>query len=140
VRRFETFELPPGDMHHREHVELTWRYLREMDVVAALERLRVGLRRYAEHFERGERYHETVTCAYTFLIHERMAREAAEERWEAFAAANRDLVEDGRRLLERYYRPETLDSDLARRVFLLPDRGLGLPLPEAPPAVGDAPA
>ena len=41
--------------------------------------------------------------------------------WGAFAAANPDLFVYPSPLLGRLYRPETLESELARRVFVLPD-------------------
>ncbi|MGB7599858.1 MAG: hypothetical protein WBM24_06115 [Candidatus Sulfotelmatobacter sp.] len=42
--------------------------------------------------------------------------------WEEFARHNPDLLiwKDG--ILSRYYREATLRSDLARNVFVLPDR------------------
>jgi hypothetical protein len=66
-----------------------------------------------------------ITCAYFFLIRERMARcEAAD--WDEFAQQNADLLawKDG--ILSRYYREATLKSDLARTVFVLPDKCLEL--------------
>ena len=42
--------------------------------------------------------------------------------WEEFAASNPDLMTWRPSVLERYYTPETLGSDLARRAFVLPDR------------------
>ncbi len=40
--------------------------------------------------------------------------------WDAFAARNTDLLTRGKALLNAYYRAETLDSDLARKVFVMP--------------------
>lgn len=36
--------------------------------------------------------------------------------------AHADLFDWKNSILLRYYRPETLHSDLARRIFLMPDR------------------
>jgi hypothetical protein len=44
--------------------------------------------------------------------------------WEDFCRDNPDVLTWRPSILDRYYRPETLGSDLARRVFVLPDRGL----------------
>ena len=41
--------------------------------------------------------------------------------WGAFAAANPGLFVYPSPLLGRLYRPETLESELARRIFVLPD-------------------
>src|SRR5947208_1955642 len=66
-------------------------------------------------------YNETITCAYFFLIRERMARFKSIE-WEDFAIRNPDLLmwKDG--ILNRYYHGATLKSDLARSVFIFPDK------------------
>ena len=52
------------------------------------------------------------------LINERL-HTVTSDSWSAFAAAHPDLFERG--LLERYYSKDRLGSELARRVFLLPD-------------------
>jgi hypothetical protein len=46
------------------------------------------------------------------------------QSWEAFVAANPDLFDWQNSLLKTYYREETLRSELARRVFVFPDRSL----------------
>jgi hypothetical protein len=43
------------------------------------------------------------------------------ETFEAFAARNPDLLAWNPSVLDRYYDRETLGSDRARRVFLMPD-------------------
>lgn len=70
---------------------------------------------------KGDRYHETVTWAYLLLLNERIQRMPPDTGWEAFAAANTDLFGPHNSILLRYYRPETLQSQVARRSFLMPD-------------------
>jgi len=64
---------------------------------------------------------ETITHAYFFLIRERMARFPAAD-WDEFFRRNADLLtwKDG--ILTRYYEEATLKSDLARTVFVFPDK------------------
>jgi len=64
---------------------------------------------------------KTITCAYFFLIRERMARSESAD-WEDFAHHNPDLLIWKEGILGRYYKEATLKSDLARAVFLFPDR------------------
>jgi len=40
--------------------------------------------------------------------------------WESFASANADLLTWKPSILDRYYDRSTLDSDLARRAFVMP--------------------
>jgi len=64
---------------------------------------------------------ETITHAYFFLIRERMARSQGAD-WEQFALDNPDLLTWKGGILTRYYQEATLLSDLARAVFVFPDK------------------
>jgi hypothetical protein len=120
IRCFETDTLP-GEFHHADHVRLAFAYLSEYPVLQALEKFSAALKRFAAARGKSQLYNETITHAYFFLIRERMARAAAGD-WEEFAQRNADLLvwKDG--ILSRYYREATLRSDLAREVFLFPDK------------------
>jgi hypothetical protein len=54
-----------------------------------------------------------------------MQRDSAAADWVSFRAANSDLFDRKPSILERYYSPQTLRSDLARRIFVLPDARAG---------------
>lgn len=119
---FEASSLSPGTFGHRAHVRVAWAYLQELPVGDALERVSEGLRRLTRAFGKEGMYHETVTVAYVLLINERIERMGRGGTWEDFEAQNSDLFDRDRPILERYYKPETLKSDLARRIFVFPDR------------------
>jgi hypothetical protein len=121
LRSFEDCTLPNTAFHHRDHVRLGWLYLRQYPALEALARFTAGLKRFAAANGKPGLYHETITWAYLLLIHERMARSEA-ETWEDFAERNPDLLVWSPSVLDRYYEKETLGSELARRVFVLPDR------------------
>ncbi len=123
IRRFENDLLPDDSFHHADHVRLAFAYLGEYPVLHALEKFASALKRFAAARGKTQLYNETITCAYFFLIRERMARcEGAD--WEEFSRQNPDLLvwKDG--IMSRYYREATLKSDLARKVFVLPDKCL----------------
>jgi hypothetical protein len=88
----------------------------------ALARLTPALRRFASRLGKADRYHETITWAYLLLINERTERTGRRGSWQEFADTNPDLLTGRGTVLRSYYRDETLQSELARRVFLLPDR------------------
>ena len=67
-------------------------------------------------------YNETVTWAFLLLIRERMARAGFQQTWTQFAAGNPDLLTWKDNVLKKYYRDETLSSDLAKSTFVFPDR------------------
>ncbi len=121
IERFERGLDPSDSFHHADHVQLAFAYLCKNPVLQALEKFASALKRFAAARGKTQLYNETITCAYLFLIRERMARcEGAD--WEDFARQNPDLLvwKDG--ILGRYYKEATLKSDLARAVFLFPDK------------------
>ena len=120
IRQFETDTLP-GEFHHGDHVRLAFAYLQEFPPHEALDRFTKALKRYAAARSKSQLYHETITHAYFFLIRERMAR-TAKASWEEFADRNPDLLLWKPGILDRYYRKSTIQSDLARSVFLFPDK------------------
>lgn len=124
IQAFEKCALPAGSFHHADHVRLAWLYLRDRPFPTALEAFCTGLQRLAAANGKPGLYHETITWAYLLLIRERRARMNDGHSWDEFRATNADLFAWKPSILQRYYRDETLTSKLARRVFVLPDRGL----------------
>lgn len=125
IRRFENDSVPENSFHHADHVHLAFAYLCEYPVLQALEKFAAALKRFATARGKTQLYNETITCAYFFLIHERMAR-GERANWEEFAQRNPDLFVWKGGILSCYYREGTIKSDLARRIFVLPDRCLEL--------------
>jgi hypothetical protein len=122
VAAFEAGHEPPGGLHHREHVRVAWYYLQRHALPDALVRFSAALRRFAVAQDKPGLYHETITTAYVLLINERLDGPERDLTWDAFADGNPDLVSWKPSVLDRYYQPETLKSDRARRTFVLPDR------------------
>lgn len=121
IERFESDRV--AEFHHGDHVRLAFAYLTLHAPFEALEKFATALKRFAAARGKAQLYHETITHAYFFLIRERMARDSATD-WEEFARKNPDLLRWKPGILERYYRESTLTSELARSVFVFPDKGL----------------
>jgi len=121
INAFEADGVPENSFHHADHVRLAFAYLSEYPPLQALEKFSAALKRFADARGKSQLYHETVTHAYFFLIRERMAR-SSNASWEAFADRNPDLLIWKNGILSRYYQEATLESDLARAVFVLPDK------------------
>jgi hypothetical protein len=133
IRRFETDMLPEDSFHHADHVRLAFAYLSQYPPLDALDRFSAALKRYAAARGKSQLYHETITHAYFFLIRERMARslcidssgiEPSAIDWDEFVRRNPDLLAAKNGILTRYYREATLQSELARTVFMFPDKCL----------------
>ncbi|MFZ0687637.1 MAG: hypothetical protein WAM89_18995 [Terriglobales bacterium] len=123
IRQFEDGATSAETFHHADHVRLGFEYLCRYPVLETLRRFPEALQRFAAAQGKAQRYHETITWAYLFLIGERMVRAGRSQSWEEFAGGNPDLLRWKDGVLAALYRQDTLDSDLARRMFVLPDRG-----------------
>ena len=118
LRALESCELPESDFGHAAHVRATYLYLHSGDFVVALERIRRAIRSYARHLGKPDRYHETITVAYVALIQQHICERGDSGGWAAFARDNAALFQPD--LLLQFYPQGQLESELARRVFLLP--------------------
>ena len=123
IKQFEGGATPADSFHHADHVRLAFEYLRRYPALEALGRFSEALKRFAAAQGKAQRYHETITWAYLLLIRERLARAGPAQTWEEFVERNADLLIWKGGVLETLYRRETLDSDLARYTFVLPDQG-----------------
>ena len=124
VRSFEAGELPEGGFRHPDHVRVAWWYLLRYPLPQAIAIFSEGLRKFAVARGKPEMYHETITIAFLLLISERLDGAGAPSAlpWSAFAEQHADLLAWNPSILERYYTPETLWSERARRTFVMPDR------------------
>ena len=122
IEGFENCTLTGESFHHRDHVRVVWLYLRSYSALETLARFSEGLKRFATANGKPNLYHETITWAYVFLIHERMARNGPEQSWTEFLEANTDLFDWKNNVLKSYYHDDTLRSEIARRAFVFPDR------------------
>jgi hypothetical protein len=118
LARFICGEVDPGTFPHREHVRMGFEMLRRHNFEEAALHYCGALRAMTARAGKPTAFHQTITIAFLALIAERM--EATEHSdFTAFAGANPDLIDKS--VLKRWYRPERLATDAARRTFLLPD-------------------
>ena len=122
IAQFESGATPPQSFHHADHVRLAFEYLSRYPALEALDRFSSALKSFAAAQGKAQLYHETITWAYLLLIRERIARANRDQTWDDFARDNSDLLVWKGGVLSMLYRQETLDSDLARNTFVLPDR------------------
>jgi hypothetical protein len=119
---FENSTIPNEAFHHEEHVRVAFLYLSRYPALEALGRFSTALVRFAAAHGKTTLYNETVTWAYILLIRERLARSGCKQTWSEFRSANADLFDRNQDILKKYYKPETLQSELAKQTFVFPDR------------------
>jgi hypothetical protein len=115
LRAFEDATLDP--FHHRDHLRVTYLYLRQFGEAGTRERLGPAILRYATAKGGAGKYHETITLAWIQLIAK--ASENTSD-FDAMLVEHPELLD--KNLLEEYYSRETLQSAEARRRWIEPDR------------------
>src|SRR5262245_40098334 len=117
LQGFEAATLPV--FSHRDHLRVAWLLLRRLPFEEGARRFVVGLKSLAAAHGVPEKFHQTITWASLVLIGERLAAPGAVELdFEAFTLRNADLLD--RSMLTLIYDASVLQSELARRVFVLP--------------------
>lgn len=116
---FETGDLPLSGFRHADHLRLAWLCLHQASLAEAELRVRNGIRRFAERHGVMDIYHDTVTKAWVRLLATHRERSFPE-----FLAQHESRL--NMNLLHRFWTPELLASEQARRGWVVPDRG---PLP-----------
>ncbi|MEL6235931.1 MAG: hypothetical protein AAFR46_16155 [Pseudomonadota bacterium] len=119
TQAFERHQIDAARFHHAEHVRVAVDLLRKYDFVDAVSIYAKGVRSIAAQAGAPEKVNLTITYAFISLIAERLSR-SPWAGWEAFADAHPDLLR--KQALQAWYSEERLHSDIARRMFLLPDR------------------
>ncbi len=117
LERFVRGQIAAAGFGHREHVRMAFEMLRRHEFVETALHFSRALRVMARAAGKPQAFHQTMTIAFLALIAERVEG----GRWEDFAAfehANPDLMDKA--VLGRWYAPEQLASEPARRTFVLP--------------------
>ncbi len=125
LQALESGGLAEADFGHAAHVRAAYLYLRPGDFATALTRIRAAIRRHASRFGKADRYHETITVAYLALIQQHICQRGDGGGWPGFARQNPELLQA--ELLLQFYPRAQLQSELARRVFVLPCPGAPVP-------------
>ena len=113
---FEDGTLDP--FHHRDHLRMTWLYLRAHGKEEAERRVAEGIQRFAAAHGQAQMYHITITRAWLRLMEAALGNTPA-GTFDEFASVHADLLDKDR--IYRHYRRETLGSAAARTGWLEPE-------------------
>ncbi len=114
---FENARITADDFDHEAHIRVGFELLRKFSFLQASARMERGLRAITQRLGQPKKFNLTVTVAFLALIAERM-EEAPSLSWAQFKADNPDLFEGG--LLNKWYDNQRLNSDAARKSFIMP--------------------
>ncbi len=120
LQSFEAGNFDAATFNHRARVYVAWCYLQQCDLPESIRQFTAALRRFAKSIDQPGKYHETISRFFMILVAERRVGPAAHD-WYRFEQDNPELLRQGGELLRRYYSQAVLDSERARRQFVLPD-------------------
>ena len=118
LERFVRGEADAANFPHREHLRMAFEMLRRHDFAETAWLYSRALRLMTARVGKPEAFNQTTTIAFLSLIAERMERGGAPD-FAAFVRAHPEMLD--KRALSRWYRPEQLATEIARRTFVLPE-------------------
>ena len=119
VRAFEACEIAGELFHHADHVRLAWIYIHEYGERPATELMLTGIRLFAVHVGKAEKFHYTQTCAWVRLISAAHNRTPDLNLSLEFLAVHPELLDAS--ALASYYSKIVLESTSARSGWVEPD-------------------
>jgi hypothetical protein len=122
VQAFEQTTLDPTTFHHREHLYVAWCYLRALPLEDALARYVHHLRQLAIALGVPHKFHATMTWGYVVLLGEAMDRSPS-VGFDELLDRHPALLDRPAAALAPHDDRAQLDSEEARRRFVLPRRG-----------------
>lgn len=108
-----------GQFGHRQHIQLAFLAVRRHGMPAATDQICVAIRQFASYQKAPQKYHYTVSRAWTELVAHHVAADPGCADFEAFATRNPALLD--KRLLTRFYQSRTLAARQAHESWVPPD-------------------
>lgn len=118
TRSFEACDIDASAFGHVDHVGVAYEMIRSYDFLTACLKYAECINTIATKAGAARKFNTTITLAFLSLIAERL-EVTRHNTYDEFISQNQDLVSGN--ILEKWYTPERLRSDLARTVFLMPD-------------------
>jgi hypothetical protein len=103
---------------HRQHIEITWRYLALHDASEAVDSVATAIRQVAAAHGQPAKFHQTITRSWVQCVAVHRERWPADS-FEDFLDRNPQLLDAG--LLGHFYSPGLLASPEARSQWVDPD-------------------
>ncbi|WP_323844000.1 hypothetical protein [Microbulbifer magnicolonia] len=120
IAQFRDRTLSPEYFDHRGHLRVAWLYLRRYPLADACAHMCADTRAYATSLGAPGKYHHTITEALMRIVGLRLCG-SENQNFDAFLAANPELLRNASGLLRRHYSDACLDSEAARSGWVAPD-------------------
>ncbi|HVH64405.1 MAG TPA: hypothetical protein VM674_00085 [Candidatus Acidoferrum sp.] len=120
LRAFRTGEIANHAFHHRDHLRLAYLQIARLGLASASDEVTSGIRRFAEHHGRGDRYNDTMTRFWLRVVDLAMRRHPG-LAFDGLLEAEPHLLDKA--LPFKHWSPESLMAVEARAAWREPDLG-----------------
>jgi hypothetical protein len=120
VAGFESLNLKHANFNHADHVRLAWIYVSRLGVAAAEEKLLLGIQGMAEKVGAPQKFLYTTTVAWVRLVAAALHKNSCGAAFEEWVSGHEALLD--KTLLDTFYSKGVLQSEVARRGWVAPDR------------------
>jgi hypothetical protein len=117
TQQFEAHDIAPNTFRHIDHISVAYEMLHKYSFLKTSTKYAEAIKSMAIKAGAPQKFNLTITLAFLSIIAERL-HTTEHNNFEEFIARNEDLMD--RKVLEKWYSAERLNSDLARTQFLLP--------------------
>src|SRR5258708_4242913 len=119
VRSFESCKYPNEKFRHTDHIRLAWIYIRRFGIREGEDGMAASIRRFAISVGHEEKYHATITKAWTRLIYVAYRTTPVLHDFHKFLSSHLWLAE--KNSLHAFYSQTLLASVEARQDWVEPD-------------------
>jgi len=119
VRSLESCEYPNEKFRHPDHIRLAWIYVRRFGLRGGEDRMAASIRSFAISLGHEEKYHATITKAWTRLVYAAYRTTPLIDDFAKFLSSHLWLVE--KHSLYAFYSQTLLESVEARQCWVEPD-------------------
>jgi hypothetical protein len=116
---FESGALPNSAFHHRDHLRLSWLYLRRDGPEVGTQRIIDGIRHFATAHGAAERFHVTLTEFWIRFVQHLIEAFPGVDRFDGLLARFPPALD--KTIVNRHYTGAVLWSTAARAQFVSPD-------------------
>ncbi len=119
TKSFKALELDPSNFGHVDHVGVAYEILKTHEFLEGVGIYSNSIREIAARAGAAKKFNVTITMVFLSLIAERMEMTDHTD-FEEFIAKNADLLTTD--LMAGWYSDHRIKGDLARKIFVMPDR------------------
>lgn len=117
---FSDFSLRPGWFTHEAHIRLAFIHVNKYGLTDAVKNMRSQIKAFAENLGIYDKYHDTVTIAAVYMVHDYM-QQTDNSSFDSFLQTGGNELRHFKDLLKKHYSYNVFKDPTARKTYVAPD-------------------